>query len=291
MTQNLVDAAAARNFDLDAALFNSRARCKEQAPRIREQYGNVIDGYISTILRVEDEQAVCEGCGGDCPKAFFRYKKPTVTVAEGVAYVSNIPCKFGVDHEFRCQCVNAGVPEKYIGGELGDYRVTSDNDRAVKIAKYMIDNRPNRGAFFYGGCGTGKTYLASLIAQGYLHAGLTVRFFDMPGLLTDIKDTFDTKRSTGQLLDEICDCALLVVDDMGAEKVTEWSVEQLYLIVNQRYNRGLPMVATSNFDLNTLEKRLGDDITARRITSRLSTCYQAFFGKKDWRSSNVERTA
>lgn len=255
---------------------------------MREQYGFVYDSYISTILRVEDEQDICTGCDGNCPKDFFRYKKPTVTVVDGVAYVSNVPCAFGVDHDFRCRCVNAGVPEKYIGGELGNYRVTSDNDRAVKIAKYMIEHQPKRGAFLYGGCGTGKTYLASLIAQGFLRAGLTVRFFDMPGLLARIKDTFDTKQSTGALLDDVCQCDLLVIDDMGAEKVTEWSVEQLYLVVNQRYNRGLPMVGTSNFDLNGLEKRLGDDITARRIVSRLSVCYQAFFGKKDWRLQRDE---
>lgn len=272
-------------FDIEGALKNAKERIEANAKRIRSRYGDVHDTYIMTILRAEAEQDICLKCDGNCPKTFFKYKRPYVTVRSGAAYVINVPCKYGVDHAYRCRCVRAGVPDRYIGMELSDYRVTSDNERAVKIAKHLCTNKPDKGAFMYGGCGTGKTFLASLIAQSYLREGLSVAFYDMPGLLNSIKGTFDTRESTRDFLDEICTCRLLVIDDMGAEKVTDWSVEQLYFVVNARYNLGKPLVCTSNFDLDGLEKRLGSDITARRITSRIKEmCFQAFFGTKDWRS-------
>lgn len=262
-------------------------RDRERA-RIEQQYGHLSDGDIGRILRVEDEQAECIGCGGVCLKDFFRYKKPVAHVLDGLVYISNIPCQFGVDNEFRGDCLEAGVPEKFIGRELSDYRITADNARAAKIAKGFTANRPKRGVFFYGATGTGKTFLAAIIAQSFIRDGKRVAFYDMPSLFDAIKHTFDAKESTADFLNRVCDSDLLVLDDMGTERVTDWTAEQLYLIVNRRYNANRPLVATSNFDFNGLERRLGNDLTARRIVSRLEEmCAQAFFGTVDRRISNA----
>jgi len=209
-----------------------------------------------------------------------------VQVIGGLVYVSNVPCQYGVDIVFRRNCFYAGIPNKYVSREWGDYRVTSDNARAVKIAKYLSENRPARGAFFYGATGTGKTYLAALVAMDYVRDGYAVAFYDMPALFESIKRTFDSEESTSELLNRICESELLVLDDMGAERVTDWTSEQLYLIINRRYNANRPLVATANFDLEGLERRLGNDLNAHRIISRLKEmCVQAFFGHDDWRSS------
>lgn len=272
------------DFDVDAALKASRARLERERLRIIEQYGVSTDNDVARILRIEDEQAACDGCKGSCGKDFFRYKRPHVEIVKGSLCVTSVPCPYSVNYDFRHTCRRAGIPDRYVGYELGGYRVTADNERAVKIAKYFCDNKPNRGLFLYGACGTGKTLLAAIIAQNYLRDGLNVKFFDMPGLLTDIKATFDSKTSTATFLDEICKADLLVVDDIGVEKVTDWSIEQLYLIVNRRYNSNRPLICTSNYDSNGLNRRLGDDITARRIISRLKEmCVEAFFGARDRR--------
>ena len=246
------------------------------------------DGDIGRILRVEDEQDICTGCGGVCMKDFFRYKKPVAHVINGLVYISNIPCRFGVDNEFRGICLKSGVPEKFIGRELSDYRITGDNSRAAKLAKGFIENRPKRGVFFYGATGTGKTFLAAIIAQSFIRDGKRVTFYDMPSLYDAIKHTFDTNESTAAFIDNVCDSDLLILDDMGTERVTDWTSEQLYLIVNRRYNANRPLIATSNFDFAGLERRLGNDLTARRIVSRLEEmCAQAFFGTVDRRTSNA----
>lgn len=271
-------------FDIEAALEASRARRDRERARICDKYGSLSNTDISRILRIEDEQAECTGCNGTCTKDFFRYKYPVAYVVEGTVYVSNLPCKYGINHFLRANCITAGIPEKYIGREFGDYHVTSDNARAVKIAKYLADNKPARGAYLYGGTGSGKTFLAALIAQSYVRDGRHVVMRDIPSLLHDIKSTFDSKVSTADFVGNICDADLLVLDDMGVEKVTDWSAETLYLIVNARYNANRPLIATANYDLGGLERRLGSDLTARRIVSRIKEmCAEAFFGTKDWR--------
>lgn len=286
--------AAIRNsgFDVEAALEASRQRLDRERARITDKYGDLSDGDIRRVLRVEDEQVECLGCPGTCGKDFFRYKRPTVTVVEGRVYITNVPCVYGIDQALRCDCTDAGIPDRYIGRDLSDYRVTTDNARAVKIAKYFIENKPRRSAFFYGSTGSGKTFLASLIAQSYVRDGLKVVMRDIPQLLTDIKATFDSKApdpkiSTTGFIDGVCNCDLLILDDMGTEKVTDWTSEMLYLIVNARYNKNRPLIAAANYDLDGLERRLGGDLTARRITSRIKEmCIEACFGTVDRRCTD-----
>ena len=282
------DSIQSSDFDFSAALQAIKLRRNRERARIEQQYGRLSDGDIGRVLRIEDEQAECIGCKGVCTKDFFRYKKPVAQAIDGLIYVTNIPCQFGVDSAFRLDCLKSGVPEKFIGRELCDYRITSDNARTAKMAKGFIENRPKRGVFFYGATGTGKTFLAAIIAQSFIRDGKRVAFFDMPALFDAIKHTFDTNESTADFLNKVCNADLLILDDMGTERVTDWTSEQLYLIVNRRYNANRPLVATSNFDLAGLERRLGNDLTARRITSRLEEmCAQAFFGTVDRRTANA----
>lgn len=271
-------------FDYETALERVKGRINRERPRIFAVYGEMSDGDVGRVLRVEDEQDECAGCDGMCIKDFFRYKKPIAQVINGLVYVSNVPCEFGIASEFRFKCFQAGIPQRFVGREFSDYRIAPTNDRAVKIARGFIEKRPGRGLYLYGTTGTGKTFLASLIAQSFIRDGKNVAFYDMPALLGAIKNTFDTQESTSALIDRICKTDLLILDDMGAERVTDWTTEQLYLIVNRRYNEGRPLIATSNFDFSGLGRRLGNDLTAQRIVSRLvEMCAQAFFGTVDGR--------
>jgi len=149
------------------------------------------------------------------------------------------------------------------------------------------------GIYLYGGFGSGKTLLASIVAQEFIRAGKQVIFGDVPSLLSRIKATFDKGGGTQEVVDSYNNCDLLILDDLGAGQSTEWSVSVLYQIINARYASGRRLIVTSNFDLNGLEQRLVvkdkagkvvDALTAGRIVSRLSEkCVQAFLGAKDRR--------
>ena len=222
----------------------------------------------------KEKSAACENCGGVCHKSEKYF-------CEGGL------CKYGVALLKRRDCLKAKIPARYIGKTFGDYEVTSDNKRAVALARHFITEKPAKGLYLYGNTGTGKTYLASLIAQGFIGAG-TVIFGDVPDLMARLKATFDDG-GTEALINRYCRCDLLVLDDIGAGQITAWNAGVLYQIINARYNADKPIIVTCNYDLNGLQGALSktDAFTGKRIASRLSEmCIQAFLGTIDRRKSS-----
>lgn len=209
----------------------------------------------------------CQNCNGDCPKPDKYYHDGGL-------------CKYGIALLKRRACLKAKIPDRYIGKTFGDYQVTSDNAEAVKIAKWYTATKPAKSLYLYGNCGTGKTFLASIIAQEF-----DSLFIDTPSLMDELKATFDNG-GTENLLKRYTTCKLLILDDIGAGQITPWNVGILYRLINARYNADKPLIATSNYDLDGLQSALSkiDTFTAKRITSRLSEMtIQAFLGTNDRR--------
>ncbi|MGH2848401.1 MAG: ATP-binding protein [Thermoleophilaceae bacterium] len=105
-----------------------------------------------------------------------------------------------------------------------------------------------KGLWFDGPVGTGKTSLAILVAKAAKDAGRSYAVYPVPRLLAEIKRTFDRDASDNYLgfFRRLCTVDLLVLDDLGAEKQTEWVLEQLYSIVNERWQDRRSMVVTTN---------------------------------------------
>jgi DNA replication protein DnaC len=105
-----------------------------------------------------------------------------------------------------------------------------------------------RGLWFDGPVGTGKTSLAILVAKAAKDAGRSYAVFPVPRLLAEIKRTFDRDASDSYMgfFRRLCTVDLLVLDDLGAEKQTDWVLEQLYSIVNERWQDRRSIVVTTN---------------------------------------------
>ena len=105
-----------------------------------------------------------------------------------------------------------------------------------------------RGLWFDGPVGTGKTSLAVLVAKAAKDAGRSYAMYPVPMLLAEIKRTFDRDSGDNYLafFRRLCSVDLLVLDDLGAEKQTEWVLEQLYSIVNERWQDRRSIVVTTN---------------------------------------------
>ena len=105
-----------------------------------------------------------------------------------------------------------------------------------------------RGLWFDGPVGTGKTSLAILVAKAASQAGRSYAVFPVPRLLAEIRRTFDGDASDTymRMFQRLCTVDLLVLDDLGAEKQTEWVLEQLYSIVNERWQDRRSIVVTTN---------------------------------------------
>lgn len=154
--------------------------------------------------------------------------------------------------------------------------------------------------YLFGGVGSGKSlYAAKLTLEDsktyYLNnmEDITRLFISVPRLFFDIKSTFnspprrndsmseeDLPLTEQDLVRQYCEVDWLVLDDMGAEKGSEWALQTLYVIINHRYEHLKTTIFTSNYSLNRLAEKLGDD----RIPSRIAgMSVQVNFGEKDLR--------
>jgi DNA replication protein DnaC len=113
------------------------------------------------------------------------------------------------------------------------------------ISEQLLEGR---GMWFTGDLGTGKTTLAMLISKSAIEADHTVAIYSLPRLLAMLRETFrgDSALSLNDLIDRLCSVDLLHIDDVGAEQTSEWVLEQLYTVVNTRYEDRRSMVLTTN---------------------------------------------
>ena len=213
----------------------------------------------------------CEGCTGEkCKKSGNKCSVGKAAVRFGELTLVNIPCKYA--ERIRRGAVIANrfgesqIPARYLGKTLSDYEITAGNENAVKWAKNKVPS-----LYLYGSPGVGKTLLAAIMAQERLKRGESVIYGDVPSLLDKLKGTFDKKSESRleELMATLGECGTLVLDDLGTEKPTEWALERLYVIINNRYNAGRGLIVTSNYNPDDLLERFGADITGQRIVSRL----------------------
>lgn len=127
------------------------------------------------------------------------------------------------------------------------------------------------GLFITGGYGVGKTHLAAAIANYLISNEIaTVIFGNVTTLLGRIRHTYSdgSQYEEEQVMKELYDVDLLIIDDLGKEKPTEWVEEKLYTVINERYENYRPIVVTSNLKLEEIEQRLencGGAIVSRII--------------------------
>ncbi|HMJ71810.1 MAG TPA: ATP-binding protein [Solirubrobacterales bacterium] len=125
-----------------------------------------------------------------------------------------------------------------------------------------------QGLWLFGDTGTGKTTLAMLISKAALATGRSVAIYSLPKLLARIRQTYDAEPGGDSYLaffERLTAVDLLHIDDLGAEKRSDWVLEQLYALINERYESERSVLITTNLPHDELEEQIG-----RRTVSRLS---------------------
>ena len=184
-------------------------------------------------------------------------------------------CRAQLVSRRKARSLSAVIPRRYAEVSFDRNPVAQMPEPVVRPVRAFIRDldghlAAGRGLWLFGDVGTGKTTLAMLVAKSALEAGRSVAIYSLPRLLNEIRRTYEegSDSSYVNLLDRLAEVDLLHVDDLGAEKSSPWVLEQLYAIVNARYEAERSMVITTNLDRDALV----DQITERTVSRLEEMC-------------------
>lgn len=247
------------------------------------EYMKVLEARSNEAIKTEEGDYVKDGllhCG-QCHTP----KQRKVEVMDLVIFPKML-CKCGVE---RRDQEEEAERKKELAERIKKYRKmgfpqsqmqywTFDNDdlgneKLTNMAKRYVDNfdtfrKDGKGLLLYGGVGTGKTYIACMIANALIDKGYPVLVTNFARILSTLQGTFDKQ----EYLDSLNRFKLLIIDDLGIERDTGYAKEQVFNIIDSRYRAGLPMIITTNLTMQKLatESELADKRVYDRILER---CY------------------
>jgi DNA replication protein DnaC len=179
-------------------------------------------------------------------------------------------CRPGRVERRRARSLSAVIPRRYRGTSFDRPPVKDMPAAQVQVVRRFVRDLDanldaGRGLWFFGDVGTGKTTLAMLVSRAALELGRSVAIYSLPRLLAEIRKTFETgaEGTYVEFLDRLAAVDLLHVDDVGAEKTSDWVLEQLYAIVNARYEEERSIVVTTNLERDELVEQVRERTVSR----------------------------
>jgi DNA replication protein DnaC len=171
----------------------------------------------------------------------------------------------------------AGLPRRYSECSLSSYHPARHNGsqlRAFTYAHRLVHEYPaiDRGLLLMGSCGVGKTHLAAGIIRGLMEKGVPCQFYEFGALMKKIQESYNAhaQMSEMKVLAPVYEAEVLVLDELGASKPTDWVRDTMMQIINTRYNdRRLTIFTTNYTDARraqtdeTLEERIGVRLRSR----------------------------
>lgn len=201
-----------------------------------------------------------------------RLKKEQMQKEEEMRSIQRAKISSMMDDTFRTAC-------------FANYQIRNGNERHLKVAKkYCIEfskmYERNQGLLFWGTVGTGKSYTAACIANYLLEANTSVVMTSFVRILQEMQG-FDREREE-TFTNKLNSVKLLIIDDLGAERSTDYALEKVYGIIDNRYRAKKPLILTTNLTLQQMQE--ATDIRYARIYDRIfEMCYPMEFSGVSWR--------
>ena len=210
-----------------------------------------------------DQPEVCQCCYG--------------TGMEVVAGKGARRCRCRTQEQLTKLLTAARIPPRYERCSLSNYHPAAGNSAQLQAFKYafkLVDEYPavDRGLLFTGSVGTGKTHLSVAILRGLVEKGINCLFYEFGALLKEIQDSYNLVSQASELkvLAPVYEAEVLVLDELGASKPTDWVRDTMMQIIGTRYNNRKLIIFTTNYTdtrrhpaEETLEDRIGVRLRSR----------------------------
>ncbi len=168
--------------------------------------------------------------------------------------------------------VSQVIPKRFRGVSFDRPPVPDLDPTVVREVKRYVAGlesfiEEGRGLWFMGDVGTGKTTLAMIVSKAALEQGLSVAIYSLPRLLAEIRKTYDqnTESTYFNFFKQLVKVDLLQIDDVGAERQTDWVLEQLYALINERYEQKKAVMITTNLGPDDLREQIGERTVSRLV--------------------------
>lgn len=173
---------------------------------------------------------------------------------------------------------------KFREAAFDKYELRADNKEAYRVARKYVETfremyAKNQGLLFYGPVGTGKSYTAACIANELLAKERSVIMTSFVKILQDI---WSSEKKEADYIAIFNSASLLIIDDLGTERSTDYSLEKVYNVIDSRVRSNKPMILTTNLDLREMMENT--DIRYKRIYDRIfENCYPVNMPGKSFR--------
>ena len=186
--------------------------------------------------------------------------------------------------------INNIYKQNYIGRKLQkmnleNFYFDSSNKYVLDVVNdYISKNKDimkSDSLIIMGKSEAGKTHLAAAIANKLIENDKTVLMERLTNLLDRIRESYENNtKSENELIELFSNVDMLIIDDLGTEKISSWALEKLYTIIQNRYENGLPIIITTRFNKQGLIERFGYSKDQELVDAIISKLYQMCFGIK-----------
>lgn len=182
------------------------------------------------------------------------------------------------------------IDDKLKGARLNTFQKDSDNQKVFTLAERYVQRfdemyEKSQGILFWGTVGTGKSYTAACIANELLDRTIPVVMTSFVKILQNIQGNQEEEKVIMSRLD---DARLLIIDDLGTERNTDYALEKVYNIIDSRYRSGKPLILTTNMTLKEMQETT--DIRYKRIYDRIfEMCFPVRVPGRSWREKEAAK--
>ncbi len=216
------------------------------------------------------KEIVCEECPGlkECPTRGY---VPIEEQYGGKVYILYTKCKkrekYDKELVYKNVLETSGLPPEYLGKTFENFEIGPNQRAVAQIHTYLQEKKYEKGEglILVGPTGVGKTHLVAAIIHELAKMEEYVVFLYTADFLDEIRETYDDEYTGEDKFEMVRTATILVLDDLGTERMTDWAKEKITQLLNYRYNNLLPTIVTTNLSLDELRERIGERAFSRLL--------------------------